>query len=75
MRTQTGTMLIVRDESRRCFEQGPTSLEASRRIDFGPCGAWRAPALIHLNVERDCREMCKEPEEKAWNSAKRFDLI
>jgi cyclase len=46
MKTQTGKMLIVRDASRRCFKQGLTSQEASKRIDFGPYGAWRAPARI-----------------------------
>jgi cyclase len=65
----------LRDESRRCFEQGLTSLEASKRIDFGPYGAWRAPARIYLNVERAYREFRNEPEDKPWESAKSFDLI
>jgi len=65
----------VREESKRCFEQGLTSLEASKRIDFGPYGAWRAPARIYLNVERAYREFRNEPEDKPWDSAKSFDLI
>jgi len=65
----------LRDESKRCFEQGLTSLEASKRIDFGPYGAWRAPARIYLNVERAYREFRNEPEDKPWDSAKSFDLI
>jgi glyoxylase-like metal-dependent hydrolase (beta-lactamase superfamily II) len=65
----------VRDESKRFFEQGLTSLEASKRIDFGPYGAWRAPARIYLNVERAYREFRNEPEDKPWDSAKSFDLI
>ena len=65
----------LHDESKRCFEQGLTSLEASKRIDFGPYGAWRAPARIYLNVERAYREFRNEPEDKPWESAKSFDLI
>jgi len=67
--------LIFRDESRRCFEQGLSALGASRRIDFEPYGARRAPARIYLNVERAYREFRNEPEDKPWDSAKRFDLI
>ena len=65
----------LRDESKRCFEQGLTSLEASKRIDFGPYGAWRAPARIYLNVERAYREFRNEPEDKPWDSARSFDSI
>jgi len=65
----------LRDESKRCFDQGLTSLEASKQINFGPYGAWRAPARIYLNVERAYREFRNEPEDKPWDSAKSFDLI
>jgi len=65
----------LRDESKRCFDHGLTSLEASKKIDFGPYGAWRAPARIYLNVERAYREFRNEPEDKPWDSAKSFDLI
>lgn len=65
----------LRDESRRCFEQGLTSLEASKQIDLGPYGAWRAPARLYLNVERAYREFRNEPEDKPWDSAKSFDSI
>jgi cyclase len=65
----------LRNESRRCYEQGLSSLEASKRIDLGPYGAWRAPARIYLNVERAYREFRNEPENKPWDTAKSFDLI
>jgi len=65
----------LRDESKRCYENGLTSLEASKQIDFGPYGAWRAPARIYLNVERAYREFRNEPEDKPWDSAKSFDSI
>jgi glyoxylase-like metal-dependent hydrolase (beta-lactamase superfamily II) len=65
----------LRDESKRCFDHGLTSLEASKKIDFGPYAAWRAPARIYLNVERAYREFRNEPEDKPWDSAKSFDLI
>jgi glyoxylase-like metal-dependent hydrolase (beta-lactamase superfamily II) len=60
----------LRRESRRCFDRGLTSLEASKQIDLGPYGAWRAPARVYLNVERAYREFRNEPEDKPWNSAK-----
>ena len=65
----------LRDESRRCFEQGLSSLEASKRIDLGPYSTWRAPARLYLNVERAYREFRDEPEDKPWDAAKSFDLI
>jgi len=33
----------VRDESRRCFDQGLNALEAAKRIEFGPYREWRSP--------------------------------
>jgi glyoxylase-like metal-dependent hydrolase (beta-lactamase superfamily II) len=65
----------LRDESRRCFEQGLTSLEASKRIDFGPYAAWRAPARIYMNFERAYREFRHEAADAPWNHAKTFDVI
>jgi glyoxylase-like metal-dependent hydrolase (beta-lactamase superfamily II) len=65
----------LRNESKRCFDQGLTSFEASKQIDFGPYGKWRAPARIYLNVERAYREFRNEPEDKPWDSAKSFDSI
>jgi cyclase len=65
----------LRAESRRCFDLGLTSMEASKKIDLGPYGSWRAPARIYLNVERAYREFRNEPEDKPWNSAKAFDSI
>ena len=65
----------VYEESKRFFQKGMTSLEASKRIDLGPYGAWRAPARLYLNVERAYREFRGEPEDKPWDTAKSFDLI
>jgi hypothetical protein len=46
----------VRSEARASFDAGLTSLEAARRIEFGPYGEWRAPARLFMNVERAYRE-------------------
>jgi hypothetical protein len=46
----------VRDQSRKFFDEGITSVEASKKIEFGPYGAWRAPARLYMNVERAYRE-------------------
>lgn len=37
----------VREESGRFFGPGLSALEASKRIDFGPYGGWRAPARLY----------------------------
>ncbi len=63
------------DESKRCFEKGLSSLEASKQIDLGPYASWRAPARLYMNVERAYREFRHEPEDKPWESAKTFDAI
>jgi cyclase len=65
----------VREESKRCFELGLTSLEASTRIPWGPYGEWRAPARLWANVERAYRELRNEPADAPWDKAKSFDAI
>jgi glyoxylase-like metal-dependent hydrolase (beta-lactamase superfamily II) len=65
----------VRDESRTCFDAGLTSLEAAKRIEFGPYGEWRAPARLYMNVERAYREFRHEPPDAPWDFAPTFDAI
>jgi glyoxylase-like metal-dependent hydrolase (beta-lactamase superfamily II) len=65
----------VRDESRRHFDAGLTSLEAATRIEFGPYGEWRAPARLVMNVERAYREFRHEPPDAPWDTAATFDAI
>jgi glyoxylase-like metal-dependent hydrolase (beta-lactamase superfamily II) len=65
----------VREESRRCFDQGLSSLEASKQIDLGPYGGYRAPARLYMNVERAYREFRREAADAPWNHAKTFDAI
>jgi glyoxylase-like metal-dependent hydrolase (beta-lactamase superfamily II) len=65
----------LRHESRRCFEAGLTSLEAAKRIDYGPYGEWRAPARLYMNVERAYREFRAEPPDAPWNSPATFDAV
>lgn len=49
----------MRDQSRQCFDQRLTSLEASKRIDLGPYAEWNASGKIYLNVERAYREFAR----------------
>ena len=65
----------VREESRRFFDRGLTSLQASKRIDFGPYASWRGPARLYANVERAYREFRNEPADAAWDTAKTFDAV
>jgi cyclase len=65
----------VRDESRKCFDDGLSSLDAAKRIEFGPYGQWRAPARLYLNVERAYREFRGEPPDAPWDSAATFDAV
>lgn len=65
----------VRDESKKCFDAGLTSLDAAKRIEFGPYGEWRAPARLYMNVERAYREFRNEPPDAPWNHAVVFDAI
>lgn len=65
----------VRDESKTCFDAGLTSLEAAKRIEFGPYGEWRAPARLFMNVERAYREFRNEPPDAPWDTSATFDAI
>jgi glyoxylase-like metal-dependent hydrolase (beta-lactamase superfamily II) len=65
----------VRGESRRYFDEGLTSLEAAKRIEFGPYGEWRAPARLFMNVERAYREFRNEPADAPWDQAATLDAI
>jgi hypothetical protein len=65
----------VRDEAKKCFDAGVTSLDAAKRIEFGPYSEWRAPARLYMNVERAYREFRNEPPDAPWNQAATFDAI
>jgi cyclase len=65
----------VRDESKKCYDGGLNSLEAAKRIKFGPYGEWRAPARLYMNVERAYREFRNEPPNVPWDTAATFDAI
>jgi glyoxylase-like metal-dependent hydrolase (beta-lactamase superfamily II) len=65
----------VRDESRKCFNDGMPALEAAKRIEFGPYGEWRAPARLYMNVERAYREFRNEPADEPWDTPATFDAI
>lgn len=65
----------VRDESKKCFDAGLTSLNAAKRIELGPYAEWRAPARIFMNVERAYREFRGEPPDMPWDTAATFDAI
>jgi cyclase len=65
----------VREEASRCFARGLTPLQASKRIDLGPYGAWRSPARLYANVERAYREFRNEPADAPWDMTATFDAI
>ena len=65
----------VREVSRRFFGQGLSALEASKKIDFGPYGGWRAPSRLYMNVERAYREFRNEAVDAPWDHAKTFDAV
>lgn len=65
----------VRDESKKYFDEGLPSLEAAKKIEFGPYSEWHAPARLYMNVERAYREFRNEPPDAPWNSPATFDAI
>jgi glyoxylase-like metal-dependent hydrolase (beta-lactamase superfamily II) len=65
----------IRDESKKCFDAGLTSLNAAKRIEFRPSREWRAPARLFMNVERAYREFRNEPPDAPWDQAATFDAI
>lgn len=65
----------VRDESKKCFDEGLSSLEAAKRIDLGPYAEWKAPARLYINVDRAYREFRNEPEDAPWDKPATFDAI
>lgn len=65
----------VRDESRLCFDEGLSSLDAAKSIGLGPYCEWRAPARIFMNVERAYREFRNEPSDAPWDQPATFDAM
>ena len=61
--------------SENCFDTGLSSLDAAKRIEFGPYGEWRAPARLYMNVERAYREFRNAPPDAPWNTPATFDAI
>lgn len=62
-------------ESKKCFDEGLTAVEAAKRIDFGRFADWHCPARIYMNVERAYREFCGKPVDTPWNIVSAFDSI
>jgi glyoxylase-like metal-dependent hydrolase (beta-lactamase superfamily II) len=65
----------IRDESKKYFDAGLSSLDAAKRIEFGPYGEWRAPARLYMNVERAYREFRNDPPDAPWDSPATFDAV
>jgi len=65
----------VREESKRRFDQGLSSMEVSKLIDLGTYGDWRGPARIYLNIERAYREFRNEAAGAPLDMARSFDSI
>jgi cyclase len=65
----------VMNESKKCFDQGCTSIEAAKRIEFGPFAQWHSPARLYLNVERAYREFRNQPVDTRWDMARAFDGV
>ena len=75
VREMKAYLQYVRDESKKCFDAGLTSLDVAKRIEFGPYGEWRAPARLYMNVERAYREFRNEPLDAPWDWAATFDAV
>jgi cyclase len=65
----------VQEESSRCFAQGLSALEASKKIDFGPYAGWHSPARLFMNVERAYREFRHEAADAPRDRAETYDAI
>jgi cyclase len=65
----------ILDESKKCFDAGLSSLDAAKRIEFGPYSEWRGPARLFMNVERAYREFRNEPPDAPWDSPATFDAV
>lgn len=65
----------LRNESKKCFDEGLSALDAAKKIDLGPYADWRAPARLYMNVERAYREFRNAPMDEPWDSAATFDAI
>jgi len=62
-------------DSEWAADAGLSSLEAAKRIEFGPYAGWRAPARLYMNVERAYREFRNEPSDASRDSPATFDAI
>ncbi len=65
----------VSDESRWCFGQGLSALEAAKRIELGPYGEWRCPARLVANVESAYREFRSKDGDPPRNAASTFNSM
>ncbi|MGF1579494.1 MAG: MBL fold metallo-hydrolase [Gemmataceae bacterium] len=65
----------VRAEAKKGFDQGLTSIDVAKRIDFRDFGEWHCPSRIYCNIERAYREFSGEPLDAPWQLPKVFDTI
>jgi len=75
VREMKAYLQYVIEESKGCFADGLTSLDAAKRMEFGPYGDWRAPARLYMNVERAYREFRNDPADAPWDKLATFDAI
>jgi len=75
VREQKAYLQYVRGESKKHFDNGISSLEAAKKIEFGPYAEWLAPARLFMNVERAYREFKNIPMDAPWDSPATFDAI
>jgi cyclase len=72
---QKAYLQYVREESKKHFNEGLSSLDAAKKIEFGSYSEWRAPARLFMNVERAYREFRNEPMDTPWDSPATFDAV
>ena len=75
VREMKAYLQYVLEESKGCFADGLTSLDAAKRMEFGPYGDWRTPARLYMNVERAYREFRNDPADAPWDKLATFDAI
>lgn len=66
---------LLWERSESYFERGCSAVQAASEIDLRSFAEWSCPARLYITVERNFRELRRQPCDDTWNLPATFDAV